>query len=196
MKNFSSILNSIVLIVILGMILMVGYLFWPKPEAPPKVVTNDIESTISDIEELATSEYRYTISQTAEKPAHEIIGFEIPTTISHIFYSYQGVIKAGIQFGEITIHVNETVYVQLPEAEILSEEVFHDSLVIFDQYYSPFNKITFNDMNLSVTNLKETAKNDAIKNGILDAVYDNAVTILKSTVNNFYDTDVYSADYY
>lgn len=199
MKNFASILKSLVILVILGMMLMVGYFFWPKPEAPPTVVTNNIESTISDIGELATSEYRYTISQTAEKPAHEIIGFEIPATRSHVFYSYQGVIKAGIQFGEITIHVNETnktVYVQLPEAEILSEEVFHDSLVIFDEQYSPFNRISFTDMNLSITNLKETAKNDAIKNGLLDAAHDNAVTILKSTVNNFYDPDVYSVEYY
>src|SRR5699024_593740 len=117
-------LKSLVFLLVIG-----GAIFFliPKPDITPQFVTNDIEATISDIGELATSEYRYTISQTAKKDDVKLIGISIPFTSSHVLYSYQGVIKAGIQFGEITIHVNETdktVFVELPETEILSEEVF------------------------------------------------------------------------
>ena len=196
MKNIASILKSLVFLLVIG-----GAIFFliPKPDITPQFVTNDIEATISDIGELATSEYRYTISQTAKKDDVKLIGISIPFTSSRVLYSYQGVLKAGIQFGEITIHVNETdktVYVELPEIEILSEEVFQNSLIVYDESYSPFNTFTFSDMNLSVADLKDTAKKDAVKNGLLDAARENAITILNSTVNSFYDTDEYTVEYH
>ena len=196
MKNIASKFKSLVFPLVIG-----GAIFFliPKPDITPQFVTNDIEATISDIGELATSEYRYTISQTAKKDDVKLIGISIPFTSSHVLYSYQGVIKAGIQFGEITIHVNETdktVFVELPETEILSEEVFQDSLIVYDESYSPFNTFTFSDMNLSVADLKDTAKKDAVKNGLLDAARENAITILNSTVNSFYDTDEYTVEYH
>lgn len=40
-------------------------------------------------------------------------------------------------------------------------------------------------MNLSVADLKDTAKKDAVKNGLLDAARENSITILNSTVNSF-----------
>ncbi|MFL2139944.1 DUF4230 domain-containing protein [Ruoffia sp. FAM 26254] len=88
------------------------------------------------------------------------------------------------------------MFVELPETEILSEEVFQDSLIIYDESYSPFNTFTFSDMNLSVADLKDTAKKDAVKNGLLDAARENAITILNSTVNSFYDTDEYTVEYH
>lgn len=196
MKNIASILKSLVFLLVIG-----GAIFFliPKPDITPQFVTNDIEATISDIGELATSEYRYTISQTAKKDDVKLIGISIPFTSSHVLYSYQGVIKAGIQFVEITIHVNETdktVFVELPETEILSEEVFQNSLIVYDESYSPFNTFTFSDMNLSVADLKDTTKKDAVKNGLLDAARDNAITILNSTVNSFYDTEEYTVEYH
>lgn len=51
-------------------------------------------------------------------------------------------------------------------------------------------------MNLSVADLKDTAKKDAVKNGLLDAARENAITILNSTVNSFYDTDEYTVEYH
>lgn len=196
MKNFVTKLIYLLLFVIVGIVIAP---FLLKPDNQPQVVTHDIEATISDIGELATSEYRYTISQISEKPNKEIIGFSIPFTDSRVLYSYQGVIKAGIQFGDIVINVNEaqkTVYVQLPKSDILTEEVFQDSLIVYDETYSPFNTFTFSDMNLSVTDLKETAKNDAVMSGLLDAAHDNAIIILNSTVSSFYDTDEYAIEYH
>ncbi|WP_448667180.1 DUF4230 domain-containing protein [Aerococcus viridans] len=196
MKNIASILKSLVFLLVIGGAIL---FLIPKPDITPQFDTNDIEATISDIGELATSEYRYTISQTAKKDDVKLIGISIPFTSSHVLYSYQGVIKAGIQFGEITIHVNETdktVFVELPETEILSEEVFQDSLIVYNESYSPFNTFTFSDMNLSVADLKDTAKKDAVKNGLLDAARENAITILNSTVNSFYDTDEYTVEYH
>lgn len=195
MKKIVALLNLLLLVVVgIGI-----FLYLSRADEQPTVVTQDIEATISDIGELATSEYRYTISQTSEKPSKEVFGFSMPLSKSSVLYSYDGVIKAGIQFSDITINVNEaqkTVYVQLPESEILSEEVFQDSLIVYDETYSPFNTFTFSDMNLSVADLKETAKNDAIKSGLLDAAHENAITIINSTVSSFYDTDEYTIEYY
>ena len=199
MKHFASILKSIVFLLIFGSIGFGAYYLLNQPAQQPEVITHDIEATISDIGELATSEYRYTISQSAEKPKLSVGFVSIPLTGTRVLYSYQGVIKAGIQFGDITINVNDaqnTVYVELPEPEILSEEVFQDSLIVYDEAYSIFNTLTFEDMNLSVSNLKKTALDDAIKNGLIDSAYDNAVTIINSTISSFYNTDEYEIEYY
>lgn len=72
----------------------------------------------------------------------------IVITSSKVIYSYEGTIKAGIQFGEIQIDINTVqspakVYVHLPEAEIFSNELDNDSLEIYDEKYSNFNKVSF-----------------------------------------------------
>lgn len=173
------------------------YRLMPRGESV-EAVSVSLGGAINGIGELATAEYGYTMAQTANKPHREIMGFKIPLTSSKVVYSYDGLIKAGIDFAEISVSADEdakTVTVSLPEPRILSSEVDGDSLVVFDEQNSPFNAITFEDMNLSVGELKSAAEKDAVAGGLLDRASANAEKLLRTTVGGFFDLDEYTLEF-
>ncbi|MDP3388279.1 MAG: DUF4230 domain-containing protein [Eubacteriales bacterium] len=177
----------------------IGFKIARDKQEPAIIAIMNIEGTIKDIGELATAEYGYTIAQTTDKPNMKVVGFEIPFTSSKVIYSYEGLIKAGIDFNKIEVTVNEankTIFIELPDAEILSSEVDFDSLIVYDAKYNPFNVFTFSDMNLGLTALKEKAEESAITNGLLIRAADNAQSILKTTVMSFYDPGEYKIEFY
>ncbi|MBN2285294.1 MAG: DUF4230 domain-containing protein [Tissierellales bacterium] len=199
MKKIGSLIKGVVVIAVIGVVLVAGYNFYINDQQPTIISTMDIQGTISDIGELATAEYGYTIAQTADKPNKKVVGFEIPFTNSQVMYSYEGYIKAGIAFNEIEVTVNEankTIFVDLPDAKILSSEVDFESLIVYDEKYNPFNAFTFSDMNLSLTVLKETAEEAALSNGLLERATINAQSIIQTTVLSFYDSEEYRVEFY
>ena len=125
----------------------------------------------------------------------------IVITSSKVIYSYEGTIKAGIQFGEIQIDINTAqspakVYVHLPEAEIFSNELDNDSLEIYDEKYSNFNKINFSDINQSQAECKEKAEEAALDSGILEKASENAETMIRSMLYGFMDSEEYDIEFY
>ena len=133
--------------------------------AEAKTTVNDIEGKIRNIGELSTAEYVYKISGMIDKNGLTLPG-NIVITSSKVIYSYEGTIKAGIQFGEIQVDINTVqspakVYVHLPEAEIFSNELDNNSLEIYDEKYSNFNKVSFSDINQSQAECKERAEEAA-----------------------------------
>ena len=154
-----------------------------------EITSTGVGGSINDLGELATSEYSFTRMQEANKPAKEIIGLKIPFTSSKVIYSYDGSIKAGLNFEEIEIEPNfltKKVHIRLPETRILSSEVDNDSLIVYDEHNSPFNSLTFEDMNLSVVSLKENAEKAAIEKGLLDNAKTNAETLIRSYIEKTY----------
>lgn len=169
-------------------------------KAEAKTTIGDIEGKIQDIGELSTAEYVYKISGMIDKK-----GLTLPRNIvvtsSKVIYSYEGTIKAGIQFGEIQIDINTAqkpakVYVHLPEAEIFSNELDNDSLEIYDEKYSNFNKINFSDINQSQAECKEKAEEAALDSGILENASENAATMIRSMLYGFWDSEEYDIEFY
>ena len=198
MKTLRSLIVGIIVLV-----LCVGGVFlyrnYSNPKSTTETTTVDIQGTIRDIGELATAEYDFTITQTAEKPSKTVVGVTIPFTSTKVLYSYNGVIKAGIQFSKVEITQNnkqKEIYVRIPEAEILSTEIDNKSLVVYDEKYSVFNTLTFEDMNISVDNAKTTANETAIDNGILDRANENARAIIQSTISALVDLSEYEMVFY
>ena len=168
--------------------------------AEAKTTVNDIEGKIHDIGELSTAEYVYKISGMVDKNGLTLPG-NIVITSSKVIYSYEGTIKAGIQFGEIQIDINTAqspakVYVHLPEAEIFSNELDNDSLEIYDEKYSNFNKINFSDINQSQAECKEKAEEAALDSGILEKASENAETMIRSMLYGFLDSGEYDIEFY
>ena len=156
-----------------------------------------IKSAINNIGELATSEYTYTMVQTSEKPKREVLGFAIPLTASKVIYSYDGLIKAGVDFTQIETDINnisKTITCTLPETKILSSEVKYDSLEVYDENNNPFNAFTFEDMNLSISDLQQKAEQSAIDSGLLASAYENAKTVIQSSISGLYDTEEYTLE--
>lgn len=164
----------------------------------PNVVTIDIAGSIKNIGELATAEYGYKLAQIASKPSKEIAGFKIPFTSSKVIYSYEGMIKAGIKFQDVEVTVDEagkTIHVNMPDAEILSSEVLFDSLIVYDENYSPFNTLTFSDMNLSLSDLQSEAEETALAGGLLKRAEENAQNIIRTSIGSLYSPDEYKVEF-
>ena len=196
---FFSGFTVLIVIAAIASAFFIGFKIARDKQEPAIIAIMNIEGTIKDIGELATAEYGYTIAQTTDKPNMKVVGFEIPFTSSKVIYSYEGLIKAGIDFNKIEVTVNEankTIFIELPDAEILSSEVDFDSLIVYDAKYNPFNVFTFSDMNLGLTALKEKAEESAITNGLLIRAADNAQSILRTTVMSFYDPGEYNIEFY
>ena len=168
--------------------------------AEAKTTVNDIEGKIRNIGELSTAEYVYKISGMIDKNGLTLPG-NIVITSSKVIYSYEGTIKAGIQFGEIQVDINTVqspakVYVHLPEAEIFSNELDNNSLEIYDEKYSNFNKVSFSDINQSQAECKERAEESALNSGILVKASENAETMIRSMLYGFLDSEEYDIEFY
>lgn len=122
----------------------------------------------------------------------KLFDVKIPFTQSKYIYSYDIVIKAGFDFEDIEWEANETsIEVELPEMKVLSSEIDLDSFKVYHEEESAFNKITMTENNESMKDLKQTAEEDAIANGLLENARANAETILTSFFGNVYDLDKY-----
>ena len=197
-KYVSRMIASCAAIICIIVFTIIGYSSLTNSDNKPDNIIGSIGFTINDIGELATTEYGYTMVETTSKPHVAVAGFKIPFTESKVIYSYDGLIKAGIDFTEIDVKTNyitKKIYITLPEAKVLSSEVFYDSLLVYDEQNSPFNAFTFEDMNLSVSNLKTTAEESAISKGILETAKENAETIVNLTIRNLPGTEKYEVEF-
>ncbi len=185
---------------VLGIAVGIGALFGlqkflPDLSGSKIIVSNNVEGTIQDIGQLATAEYVYTVTQTADKESLEVLGIKLPFTSSRVIYSYSGVIKAGIEFGEVKVNVNDsnkTITVTLPDPIQISNEIDNDSLMVYDEKYSLFNTFTFSDMNMSQEELKKAAETSSAERGLFDNAIVNAKTIIESNIYNMYSKDEYT----
>ncbi len=148
-----------------------------------------------DIGELATQEARCTEVNVTDQ-SKKLFGIKIPFTQSKYIYSYDVVVKAGIDFNKITWSVKDkTITVKMPESKILSCEVKTDSFKVYHEEESIFTKISLKDNNKSFEKLKATAKKDAKANGLLSNAEKNAKTIISSFFWKEYNKDEYKIKY-
>ena len=133
-----------------------------------------------DIGELATQSAYCTEVSTIE--ADQKLGdFSIPFTQSKYVYSYDVVVKAGLDFSAVKVDLDEpaaAVRVTLPEVRILSAEIDYDSFQVYVEDESIFRPITLEETNAATNSLVETAKTDAVANGLLDNARENAEALL------------------
>ena len=144
-----------------------------------------------DIGELATQSAYCTEVEVTEA-SRELFGMSIPFTQSKYIYSYDVVIKAGLNVADITWQEeNGTIRVTLPEIRVLSNEIDLDSLQVYHEEESIFRPITLEENNAALSDLKARAEEDAITHGLLDAARDNARQILTGFFAQQYDLTEY-----
>ena len=150
-----------------------------------------------DIGELATqSAYCTDVNVTDE--CRKLFGIKIPFTQSKYIYSYDVVIKAGIDFKEVEWDVdekNKAITVKLPETKVLSSDIDMDSFKLYHEDESVFRQISMTENNEALKKMKQTAEEDAIGNGLLDNARSNAETILKGFFANAYDMNEYTIEF-
>ena len=108
-----------------------------------KVESRTVAFGLRDIGELVTQAGYFTTVQ-ATTDARTLFGFDIPFTKSKYIYSYDGIVKAGLDFSQIEVAVNDEAKiatVKLPEIKVLDVTIDNDSLKIYDESQSIFTPL-------------------------------------------------------
>ena len=161
------------------------------------VMSNNTTVSLGNIGELATQAGYYMNVQTIEE-ASELWGWEIPMTDSKYIFSYNGVVKAGIDFTDIQFDIDKAdkkITVTMPEIRILSNEVDPNSFRIYHEKDNIFNPLNISDMNMSFTNLKEEGEAYAIEMGMIDNARANAEALINGILVTAYDLKKYEVVY-
>lgn len=133
------------------------------------------------IGEMATQAGYYTNVEVIED-SKTLWKITLPFTSSKYIFSYDGIIKAGIDFEDIQWSVNDVlkkITVNLPEPKILSNEIDTNSLYVYDESRSIFSPLTVEDINESLIALKGESEEKAIGNGILEEAEANARILIQ-----------------
>lgn len=122
-----------------------------------------------DIGELATESCVMTEIDVVDK-SRKLYGVNVPFTQTKYIYSYDVIVKAGIDFSQVDWDEaeNNTVNVIVPEVKVLSKELKKDSFKVYHEEESIFTNVTLEENNKALTKLEDTALKDAIDNGLYD----------------------------
>ena len=146
-----------------------------------------------DMGELATQAAYCTMVEDTEA-ARDLFGVEIPFTQSRLIYSYDVIVRAGLDFEQIEWSVdepNKVIEVKLPEIKVLNSELVTESFKLYLEDESIFRRISMEENNDSMIEMEENARRQAVGNGLLDEARANAEAILRSFFAGVYDLEKY-----
>ncbi len=149
---------------------------------------------LKNLGELTTQSCTYTNVQVIRN-SRQVLGITVPFTQSHYIYSYDGEIKAGIDFSKVTFAVDEPnrqITISMPPVQVFSNEIDQDSLTIYDEEKNIFTPLKLTNLNDSLTQLKTESEASAVANGLLENAMTNAETLVISFLSSAYDPEVYS----
>lgn len=139
---------------------------------PVPIVTSDtILHQLNSLQELVTQEYIYTNSDRSQSYAKWIFDWKRPFSDTSILVTYDGRIKAGIEFDKIQVDVNEesrTITVTLPASVVLDNNIPQETIQVLDVQNGLFNSVTFDDYNGFIADQKIIMKQKAIDQGLLE----------------------------
>lgn len=187
--------STITMIVLFCIVILLGCILIFGNNGVTKYTSRTIDFGLDDIGELATQAGYYTNVNTIQKPDRTIGGMPIPGTSSKAIMTYGGVIRAGLDFDEIQVTVDDaekTVTLSMPATRILSNEIDIESCEIYDEQNSIFNRIDISNYNQSLAEMKTKAEEQAITNKILDAAKSNAEVLVRSMFKKTNATDEYT----
>lgn len=179
----------IVLIAVIVIALGAGLYFGKSLSSESRITKLGFE----DMGELATQAAYCTMVEDTEA-ARDLFGVEIPFTQSRLIYSYDVIVRAGLDFGQIEWSVdepNKVIEVKLPEIKVLNSELDTESFKLYLEDESIFRRISMEENNDSMIEMEENARRQAVGNGLLDEARANAEAILRSFFAGVYDLEKY-----
>lgn len=195
--GFSPVSFISILVLVLVVLTLVAFIIISK-NSVPVYDSRTIDFGLQDIGELATQAGYYTNVNMITNPNRTIAGIPMPGTSSKAIMTYQGTIKAGIDFDQIQVNIDDEeklVSLALPAPRILSNEIDLNSFEKFDENNSIFNPINVENYNQSLIEMKTKAETQAIENGILDAAKSNAEVLIQSMFKNVDGAEEYKLQF-
>lgn len=174
----------------------------PTPRTREKIVEVEKEITaeilqdgLNDIGLLVTEEYYFTevVSFSSIKKLFKVI--ELGITESYYLASYDGVIRAGIDFTGIRVEKNDAsriITVTIPLPEICSVDIDPNSFELYSEKEGLGNPISIADYNQSLVELETNAAQKAVDRGLLERAAENAQLVIKNFIRSLFAEEEYS----
>jgi hypothetical protein len=161
-----------------------------------KTITADVlQDGLNDMGVLITEEYYFTQVENYEK-TKTILNFF--TSSSNFIYSYDGVVTAGIDCGEISVEKddeNQIITITVPPAEIRYIDIDYDSFQMYSEKEGLWNSMSMEDYNDSLSEFEDLAKENAINKGVLEKADENAKTIIENFVTGMIEDSDYTIEW-
>ncbi len=133
----------------------------------PTISSELIANELLQISEYASLEYRYTNVGKFEDRL-DFNGWNIPFTTKSFIITYEGSMKLGIRANNVGVElVNDEIKIKLPAVEILSHEIYEDTIEVFDETKNIFNQIQVKDYTTFAAEQKFEMEEKAEENGLL-----------------------------
>ena len=153
-----------------------------KNEMEPEITSTLIFNKLINVRELTTLKYYYTNMGQFENQ-NTFYGYKVPFTSKKFIVSYDGVIHAGVDLEKMEIKLKDkSIEIKIPPAKILSHEIYEDSLKVFDERESIFNRIDIEDYNNFSKDQKKEVEAKAIKRGLLKEADQEAKKAIEETL--------------
>ena len=150
--------------------------------------SEEIRHDIQKINELAVMEYKYRntamISDNRNFNISILDETAVPFTGKECIISMDGIIKVGIDANQVAVDTDESskkIIVHLPAPKVLSNELDENSLFVYTEKDSIFNRLKAQDHSRLRQEIKDDAKELAEDNGILQQA-DERVKLLIQTM--------------
>ncbi|AMB96119.1 DUF4230 domain-containing protein [Aerococcus urinae] len=183
MRRFKKFLG--VLVIILGLLAaaFIGGHYLGKQDSQTEITSELVGNRLEQAKELTTTKYFYTNTASFENQ-RKFYNWKLPFTTKKFIVSYDGVIHVGIDLSAIDVKVqDQTIDVTLPEVKILSHDIDSDSVKVFDEEASIFNKMTVDDYANFTNEQKKASEEEAKDKGLLEAAKQNTERTIKEILN-------------
>ncbi len=192
-KIFSGGKRRIILLVV-ALLVVAALVVYLSSVVAFQTQSNTTAFDLKNIGELATQSGFFTEVNVIDD-AKKLFNWNIPFTTSKYIFSYDGVIKAGIDFAQIewsADETNKTVNVRLPQSKVLSKELKEDSLEIYDERQSVFTPLTLTDIQQSRQEMLAELEQTAKENGLLEQASENAKVLITGFLGAKYSPAEYT----
>ena len=182
----------------------------PRPTAEQKqgfslvkeeetVVLETVQDGLKAMGELVTEEYSFTEVITYSN-LKKFLGIDLPWTETSYIASYDGVIRAGIDFAAVKVaseQLDDGVHltVTLPKSKIQSTEIDPDSFILYSEKTGLGNPLSASDFNQSLTELEHDAQKNAVDKGVLTRADEQAKLLIERFIQSILVEDSYTLEF-
>ena len=156
----------------------------------PTITGSILKDELKYVKDLVTVEYHYTNADKQEYDSKS----NIPFTKKSFIFSYDGVIKYGVDLKETTVRVDDasrTVTVTVPQSKLVSHEIDEASFRILDETSSLFNPVRFGDMTEFRQEQKTEMEKKAAARGLPKQAQEQAAATIEALLSATPGMDAY-----
>ena len=173
-----------------------GFSFVTEEET---VVLETVQDGLKAMGELVTEDYYFTDIITYSD-LNRFLGIKLPWTETSYIASYDGVVRAGIDFAAVKVAAEQRddgvhLTVTIPKSKIQSTEIDHDSFVLYSEKNGLGNPLSASDFNQSLTELEHDAQKNAVDKGVLTRADEQARLLIERFIQSILVEDSYTLEF-